>query len=806
MLKVVWIALFCVISLHLSACGGGSAEQTPVAVPPASPIDDDKNDDGEAPPEDDESEDEDSSDDAPPAPAPEPVFWSDARTTMFLLPNRIDELRSQLEQDDTALKDMRSWLDTYLETVPYNSSEYAQAYALAYHLTGNERYLKQATTLLWREFFSDPDVGWPGYKNRNGFRNNGNKIAFSYDWLRFSLSVEERSIAEKHFATWVEYWLDYTKYQADFTGYRFTDTDETVAIVENLTLFGYLLQTSTEYQQLGALSLTVADQMLDRFVVNHYMKDIMAGGAWAEGSDYSPMTQLHWIRTFLVNKELRGLPFPTDYAEQTALSLIHQTLAGDTGVFQYGSVEQGQDYRPVLEDGRYKFILYLLDILQGSETGELLHSWFENKIRQAGHLRISIYPGLERVLLHNTASRYSDIATTPTLHHSPGVGLVAIRNNWSAEATNLFMLNRRIRVDHEHADALNFDLAHRGVWITKQVTGYSGAGALGNAHNSILIENATAEGSSNPISRAVGDGFYRTIYQDNHLAVISAEAAAIYNMSGFYQTQYAESVNRQLALVGQQTLVVFDTVRTRPEQINDLIRYQPQLGLQIGDEYIRKVSVNQFFQSEPQPDNQAPFTYYVKTEEMHAYYQIAWPDNVSVRKINGQELWANQTEYAVPTNQRKWHLQISSQQPQKHSEFLTFLDFEAAKGKPPLIYSAISPNENLLLNENFAPQQKWLLNQENGMLNSALWFGVGFEKDQIVVLFSRNPARSEQSYLEITLPDSTLVKQLYILGWQPGSAVQVKYDSTNAKLEIHPDNTNKQFIANNEGLLRIQLQ
>ncbi|MEE2000415.1 hypothetical protein QWY20_03030 [Alkalimonas sp. MEB108] len=815
MTKLSLLAALCIAGLFLAACGGNNDAPPPssIVIPPVDGGDDDDDDDdgdGDGDHDNDDGSEDDNNDDGSADnsdPSEPPVYWAHAETTLFLLPNRIEQLRRQLEEDDSAFLAMRSWLNTYLGRTPYNSGEYAKAYALGYHLTGDEDYLEQGKRLLWQGYFSDPDVGWRSFTNRNGFRTGGNRIAISYAWLRFAFNQEERSVAEQHIATWTEHWLDYTNHQNDFHGYRFTDTDKTAAIAENLTLFGYILQQNESYQELAELSLSVADTMLQRFVVDYYMHDIMAGGVWAEGSDYSPRTQLHWMRVFLINRDLRDLPFPSEYAEHAAAALIQHTLPGSTGVYQFGSVEQGRDYRPVFHDGRYQFALYLTELLQGSEVRPQLQSWLENQLETAGHLQVSLHPGIERVLFYQQPSKPAAPTSLSKLHFAPGVGLISARSSWEADATSLYFITRRSRVDHEHSDALNIDVAHRGVWITKQVTGYSAAGARSDAHNTLLIENATLEGSANPTGRALGNGFYRTIFQDGSITLISAEATDIYNMSGYFATTYAELVTRQVALIGEQTLAIFDNVRTLPNQIRDLQQYKPELGLQRGDEYIRQVTVNQLFQGEPVEHEFAVQGFRIQTNEMIGYYQVAWPEQANIRKVDGREFWANETQHSVPDNQRKWRLKISPAQPQVHTEVLTYFEFEGATGKAPLIYNNVESNDQLELNTGFQPQEKFIMNIENGTLNSDHWFGAGFIRESTLVLFSRFPDQPKESFLQLSIPENVAIQSLYILGWQPEARVHVDVAQQGRLIELTPTNNsgNNTHQATEDGLVVIKL-
>mgnify|MGYP000324297258 CR=1 FL=1 len=227
---------------------------------------------------------------------------------LLLTKERIAQVKNNIAQDDTAYNLLLSKITNYFTVVPYNAGEYAGSFALAFYLTGDNKYIQRAIELLEHAYFSEPNIGWQYYNNRNLFRVNARWAIMGYTWIKSYITEDQRIKIENILALWSDYWLEHVDFQNDFASFRVEDTDNLTSLAENITLLGYALKDSSKHANLSSQLLIAGDTLLNRFVVNYYMNDIMAGGAWAEGSDYSPNTQRHWIRIFLINKDHRNIP------------------------------------------------------------------------------------------------------------------------------------------------------------------------------------------------------------------------------------------------------------------------------------------------------------------------------------------------------------------------------------------------------------------------------------------------------------------------------------------------------------------
>ncbi len=665
---------------------------------------------------------------------------------LLLTSERIAKVKAKIVQDESAWRTLNDKLDNYFIRVPYNSGEYAASFALAYYVTGEMRYIKRAIELLEHTYFSLPDIGWQYYNSRNSFRNGARWAVMGYTWIKSQLTPTEQEKIEDILAIWAEFWLDHIDYKNDFESLRIGDSDNLTSLAENITLLGYALRDSSHHASLGEELLTAGDTLLNRFIVDYYMNDIMAGGAWAEGSDYSPNTQRHWIRIFMINKDQRDIPYPADYAPKATQALIHQTLANYTGFYKYGSEERASDYEPMSDDYRYEFAIELLGILEDGKDLAQMYQWFNTLIAKDGYKSLSMTTHFNRLLFQdplfdNGLPQYPE----STINVAKGIGLVSSRSDWTNSASNLYFINRKITVDHEHKDALSFDIAHAGNWITKEATGYGGLASTSIAHNTILIENAE-NGSSSPTGRPAGKPKYHHIHNDQHLTLISADATQSYNMSGYFSTDYAELVNRQLAFIKPNIVINYDHVVTRPDKIKDLIQYN-DLGLTQGMSHTRWVKTIQHFQAKPEKQALSDKAFLINDGASQVLFQNIWPEQVNIAVVDEKTLWADAADYQIPNEQKKWHLSISNANRTPNHELINIMKFNTNEqdvqfDEPPV-----------------------MMTKNNGLIKSDNIIGVAVSSasNKFVILFNQTPEIPIEK-IEYELPDGFENALIYKFG------------------------------------------
>mgnify|MGYP000153274034 CR=1 FL=1 len=667
---------------------------------------------------------------------------------LLLTNERITNVKHKISRDNTAWTALENKIANYFTQIPYNAGEYAGSFALAFYITDDLKYIYRAIELLEHAYFSEPDIGWQYYNNRNLFRVNARWAIMGYTWIKSYISQEQQIKIENILTLWSNYWLEHVDFYNNYENFRIEDTDNLTSLAENLTLLGYALKDSPQHTNLSLQLLSAGDALLSRFVVDYYMNDIMAGGAWAEGSDYSPNTQRHWIRTFMINKDQRNIPYPTSYAQETLQALIHQTLANYSGVYKYGSEEAATDYDMLSQDYRYEFALELMGLLEDEKDLSQLYQWFNSLLAKEGFKKGSMITNFQRLLFHDPLFA-SDLPAFPqnTLNVATGVGLVSARTDWSENSTNLYFINRKLRVDHEHKDALSFDLAFQGKWISKESTGYSGASTTSTAHNTILIENASNDGSSSPTSRPSGDPSFYDVFNNDDITIISADATRAYNMDGYFATNYAKQVNRQIAFIKPSTVIVYDHIVTDKSETKDLIQYS-DLGLASGESHTRWVKLIQHVQAKPAIIEEKLNSYQVISEDNKLVYQVHWPLSTVVNIVDEKEIWADSLEYQMPENQKKWHFEVTNGNPVEDNEFITTLAFgENLEGVSYAIDPIIMTKENGLI----------LYGNIKGL---ALQYG----NDAYIVLFSQTPHLT-MSTVDFVKPTGFESAQIYTVGF-----------------------------------------
>ncbi len=735
-----------------------------------------------------------------------------AQSAMLLTSERKATILAYADSDSTALNYMQKRVDSYLSREPYNAGEYAAASALLFNLGSGQRYAENAIRLLNLRFNTNQPHGWEHFKSRNLFRVTSKWAFLTFDWIKHELEPSNRRQLEDNFAQWGQYWLEYCLSDEGDLKLRVGDTDEVTSLASNLGLLATALADSTQYRSLSAQLLALSDRLLNDVVVDYYMNDIMRGGVWAEGSDYSPATQIHFLLSFLINKEARGISYPSRYPEQALQALRHLTLSNYSTTYKFGSEEDGNDYDPLGSDSRYKFALVLAGVLTADIDRDMLVTWWDKLIEAEGHPSGSTHLGIWRVLFghHLTESTHSSkqrltkhASPQSTLFVSPGVGVTSYRTSWDADASNLFFINRKARVDHEHNDALSFDFAYQGTWVSKEMTGYSGVASTSLAHNTLLIENATADGSSNPTLRPAGEPSSLYLHKSEGFLAIGADASKTYNMSGYFGTDYAEQVTRQLVMLGKETLIIFDRVVTDPNQTKDLRQYKPNLKLADRSKHRRWVKHIQHIQSKPKfvSKERNQFLYELDNQVNVAQFTVLQPANAVARLVDEQQLWVDAPEYEAPDSQRKWHIETTAQSVSDTNEFVTILNVGTCSQKtasvtPPNTCSADSTIQYERTVRALDAKSAQSLTEQNivGVIAES-------KRQRHVILFNKKPLTKLNSNISFPLKSSYLNTTIYLVGVSEKENYQLSktLKPGNIDVTLTPQNTSSDSGVKPEG-------
>ena len=255
------------------------------------------------------------------------------------------------------------------------------------------------------------------------------------------------------------------------------------------------------------------------YILDNAWRTVNRGGLLAEGFEYSPQSlgyqaQFLWAlktsgndNTAVYGQQVAGTqPFWNDVAPAFLHSLSPKTSVQDVGQVYlpawYGSA---QDYR--LPDMIRAFgPLTLRAVDAGNTDATRTYRWIQlntppgaadqslaERIRRGEHLSGILY----FLMFDPKASAPTDPRGSLGLQWvAEGTGRLLARTAWTDDAALFSFACGWKQIDHQTADALNFEFYRKGEWLTKHRIGYDLDYALVDNHNSLAIENSQPEHSS----------------------------------------------------------------------------------------------------------------------------------------------------------------------------------------------------------------------------------------------------------------------------------------------------------------------
>jgi len=613
---------------------------------------------------------------------------------MFLSSQKLTYLQNKYNSGDDTWVYFKRRVDGYLisasETSPgYGIGEVTAALALAYHITGDNVYRDKSKALFFA-YFIDERGSW-NYRSGNAFRVWSKWAFMTFNWLYSEWTVTEKQRSLDKFKEWGEYWgMHVTEENMATSIFRVVDSDHVTALAESFLLLGLvfkgeavysfvsdataslhntnIISSGTDTVPTSDIMLAKADWLMDDMVVAEYMDKWMKGGLWGEGTDYSPATMQHWMRHYMINKEMRGIAYPNAYYEDVMKATLHSTFPAFNGMFMYGDMEQIDstgDYTAPSHEYRYDMMLHLIAMQTDATLRSLGQNWL-NTVKQKeadAPPNQSAYSGIWRLLFEDaySAGLTPQAVSENTTFIAEGLGFVASRSGWGEADSVLYFQNSKAYVDHEHASALSFDIIRGDTVISKESTGYlytlNSPAYTSTAHNTLLIQNESLDGSNNPVGRAEGDGVNRIIASTADYTYIEADATKVYNRGeGYLPDVYADHVVRKLVfLKNMNTVVVYDSIGIK------------QMATSRWTKYI------QHFQKEPQLANGV---YSAANEGSRFFVKPLYPQDAVVTKVDESVAWNGFSTVEAPMTQRKWHLSISKPGNPKDVEYLNVLYFD----------------------------------------------------------------------------------------------------------------------------------
>ena len=265
------------------------------------------------------------------------------------------------------------------------------------------------------------------------------------------------------------------------------------------------------------------------YVLDNLMTNDCKGGLFAEGFEYSPQTTAYLAQYFLALRTA-GVDDPAKYGPQVVLN--NNLFWSDLLASRFHTLSPS----PLDDPATYNAMGFDSPVYLPSNYGDMQRYLFRDEVALSGPLAlyaqsrgdsatlnlvrwaVAYLPpgGIDRLV--NRGGDYSDFPgklqsifyfllfdpsvdpkglPDPRLsmalnQYVPGIGHLYSRTGWDTGATWFHFRSGWNAVDHQHRDALSFNLYRKGEWLTKGLSSYSLG--LTNTYNSLTIQNA-------PISR-----------------------------------------------------------------------------------------------------------------------------------------------------------------------------------------------------------------------------------------------------------------------------------------------------------------
>lgn len=335
--------------------------------------------------------------------------------------------------------------------------------AAAYQFTGDLSFAQKAWSRIERK------VNWRP-TDRNFTREHLVEYAWMYDWLKPSLSDEQRRAYIAMMNTWCLLTLD--RVPGKPFGTRVSDTDETVGHYMGLALWAAVSGAENPQAvqwlndgKVGGYAATGTNRKTWRNAVAQFVSRAK-GGVWLEGSKYN----LGTVRILLFGAEaIRTatghdyFPEITAFTDDAATAQIHELTSDLHQSYQWGDEE---DPRSLHLDRRRPLLAMLTGLARDEGVAGRAHALL-NELPDEGEI-----PAKETVL-YNPYRHAQNWRNQPKAYAAEGVGMVFARDGWELDATFFGAhMASRLGIDHEVKYFGDFQLYRDGEWAVTHPLGY----------------------------------------------------------------------------------------------------------------------------------------------------------------------------------------------------------------------------------------------------------------------------------------------------------------------------------------------
>jgi len=384
-----------------------------------------------------------------------------------------------------------------------------------------------------------------------------------FDWCYDLFTAQQRTTFIKQYSYWVEVmmtkdWGGLTMpYSNYFTGYMKNELNWAYAIwYENAT-------AARTY-----FNFAVGSRWNNSFVP-YANTGYGIGGVPEEGSEYGRATVFYPLISFITTLlSGRDLYADTTFFKGSVYWIIYSTTPSPTStkstteknyqVFPFGDEEHDGGYPTAAHEHYGGFMSCAAQMWGDRPVGQWARKWISI-------VNPAIPNYIQAVDAGGLTKEYN---TLPLDYYAHGRRYLFTRNNWTPQATTLFIQLGKDDGGHGHFDAGNFQIRRNDAYLIKETTGYYVSipgGVVGDtiAHNCLLIgRKGVSTGETN------GPADVIRLHHNESFVYAAVNLTNVYrnNLAGPYppavlDNPYVKTVVREFAFIRSlETLVILDRI------------------------------------------------------------------------------------------------------------------------------------------------------------------------------------------------------------------------------------------------------
>jgi len=572
---------------------------------------------------------------------------------IWLTPEKLAELKARAAANTPEWQRIKAAADQSLTVEPHPAwirNWYILSLAVVYQVTGDAKYANRAKEFMLEMAKETPKLAGDGY------RNAGHLIPLGYDWIHDQLKAEDKKL----FGEAVNRWADSEIPIIGMPGkcIRQNDTDQLIGDMRGLMFSG--IATYGDNPRASEL-MSLAEDACRGGRVRYWLQK-GTGGVWPEGSVYSPGTLSYLFTGYAqalkssMNRDYwreTGVP---DFPREVLYAWVHELLPGERYTYQFADAEGVGEFQTPTSR-QHGLFLGLADQLRGTPEGKHAQYYLSRIWDRTFDQLLYAY---DFIWYDRDAPVEDYKGKLPLDYTSTGNGYVFGRTDWGPEATWVVFQTKVLPADHEHHDGGHFSMFRKGVWLTKEDTGYGGRSYWTVAHNSIIFaEEQYPERMKNAYQNGPGGQFWGRGEGEGEVVKYEAGPDYLYALGDETKLYNSTSANwkpveyfvRAFVFLKPDCVVVFDRTKTKdPAHSKKFILHtyeEPAI------EGTRVTAVH-------------------KGQKL--FVRSLLPEKASITKIQEQGNVYPEKDEGIPQKEMNWQVRIQPTGNQAEDLFLTVLE------------------------------------------------------------------------------------------------------------------------------------